>query len=217
MSSGKKKTIKTSLTGTFKQENYSCHHVTSDCDGAWGILHSLDAPYPIDGLGTALIPMVPMIACPKCKAAYMLPGFLDFIEKSIAAQLIVSDRILLHNEVRFLRLSFGLTQQEVVDAIDAESVPYYSKCETGKAGFALSADKLVRLKLFYATKLGINRVEAYHKINLTSARRNSVDKVSPVIDLQSVFANEPRARLKQLELQFKTKHKLKDLPSAKQA
>jgi hypothetical protein len=214
MSSGKKKTIETSLSGTFKQEEFSCHHLTPDCNGTWGILHSLNAPYPIDGLGMAVVPMIPMIACPKCKAAYMLPGFLGFMEKSIAVQLIVSDRILMPSEIRFLRLTFDLTQQQVVDAIDAESVAYYSKCETGKPGFALSADKQVRLKVNYAAKLGIDRAEDYLKINLTSARRDSVDKVSPVVDLQTIIAND---RLQELEKQFKAKHKLKDLPPAKQA
>jgi hypothetical protein len=217
MSSGKKKIIEASLSGTFKQEAYDYHHLAPDCDGTWGLLHSFNTPYPMDGLGMVVMPMLSTIACSKCKAAYMLPGFLDFVEKSIAAELIVSDRILLPNEIRFLRLTFDLTQQQVVDAIDAESVAYYSKCETGKAGFALSADKQVRLKVYYATRLGIDRAEDYLKINLTSARRDSAGDVGLVVDLRKVMAKNRLGQLKELERRFKAKHKLKDLRPAKEA
>lgn len=66
---------------------------------------------------------------------------------------------------------FGMTQREVVDQIEMDSVSYYSKCETGKSGSSLGSDKQVRLKLLYATKLGIRSPEEYLKINLTSAKR----------------------------------------------
>lgn len=213
----KSKSIKTSLSGTLNHEDFACHHNDQSCKGKWGILHSINSPYPLDCLGTVILPMVPMIACPACKAAYMLPGFLDFVEKSIATTLIVSDRILLPNEMRFLRITFDLTQQEVVDAIDAESVSYYSKCETGKPGVALASDKQVRLKVFYATKLGINRAEDYHRINLTSTRRDSQDTDNPInTRLQSII-KKGNDDLSKMESRFKQKYQLREIPMAKQA
>jgi hypothetical protein len=215
--SKKNKTIKTSLSGTLNQQDFACHHIDQSCKGKWGILHSFNSPYPLDCLGAVILPMVPMIACPVCKAAYMLPGFLEFVEKSIATTLIVSDRILLSNEIRFLRVTFDLTQQEVVDAIDAESVSYYSKCETGKPGIALASDKQVRLKVFYATKLGINRAEDYHRINLTSTRRESQDDESPINSKLQIIIKKGNDDLTKMENRFKQKYHLSELPIAKRA
>ena len=205
--SGKKNNIKVSLQGKFSAEEYQYHHVTEGCDGQWGILHTTNVPYPLGDLGTVLLPLAPFVACPKCQAAYMLPGFHEFLEKSIASQLVVSEKVLSANEIRFLRLIFNLNQKEVIEAIDMESVSYYSKCETGKE--PLGSDKQVRLKIFYATKLGINRADDYHTINLTSSRRES-SEVNPIQNLQSFIQKE---QIEKLANAFSREHNLNDITS----
>jgi hypothetical protein len=165
----------------------------------------------MNALGTVLIPIVPFVACPKCQAAYMLPGFLELIEKTIACHLVVSDRVLAAIEIRFLRLAFDFTQKEVTEGIDMESISFYSKCETGKE--PLGSDKQVRLKLLYATKLGIKQADDYHKISLTSSRRDTGES-APVLNLKNFL---PKEKIEQLANIFKAKHHLKDLPSAKYA
>lgn len=206
MSGKKDKKVNVSLKGSVSSSDFVHHHLTKDCDGSWGILHTSNVPYPMDALGTVLLPVAPFVACPKCQAAYMLPGFLELIEKTIACHLVVSEKVLTANEIRFLRLAFGLTQKEVVGAIDMESTSYYSKCEMGKE--PLGSDKQVRLKLLYATRLGINQTEDYHKISLTSSRRDTVES-NPVLNLTSVL---PKAEIRQLEDKFKADHHLSDLP-----
>jgi hypothetical protein len=196
----------------FAQQDFSHHHVDPKCSGSWGILHSTNVPYPLDGLGTILLPSAPFVACKECHAAYLLPGFLDLVENAIACNLVISEVILTPSQLRFLRLKFDLTQQAVVDAIDAGSVAYYSKCETGKAGVSLSADKQVRLKVFYATLLKINRAEDYHRINLTSDRR--ADAVCSVVDLKKLIRKE---KIEEIAVKFKKEHGLRDLPKAKRA
>ncbi|MBF0441906.1 MAG: hypothetical protein HQK54_08390 [Oligoflexales bacterium] len=212
MKSGKN--VEISLTSSFSQNDFANHHINQKCTGTWGILHSTNIPYPIDGLGTVLLPFAPFVACKECHAAYMVPGYLDLVENTIACSLIISDKILTPNQIRFLRLKFALTQQQVVDSIDAESVAYYSKCETGKPGFALSADKQVRLKLFYATELKINRAEDYHKINMTSSRREDESSSCSVIDLKKLIHEE---EIKKITLKFKKEHGLTDIPTPKKA
>ena len=209
MSGKKNKKVEVSMKGEISSHDYTNHHVKSGCDGTWGIMHSNSVPYPIDVLGTVLLPIVPFIACPKCEAAYLMPGFLELVQKTIASHLVVSDKVLSAKEIRFLRLTFGLTQQGVVDAIDMESTSYYSKCETGKEPFG--SDKQVRIKLLYATKLGINQAEDYHKISLTSLRRES-NETNSVLNLKSFF---PQEKINQLSNQFKIEHHLKDIPSSK--
>jgi hypothetical protein len=211
MKSGKK-TVKISLAAEFAPEDYKYHHRLVDCDGGWGVLVQENVPFPLNGLGTALLPMAAFVACPKCKAAFLLPGFQDLIERSIATELVLNERILTPKELRFLRLTFDLTQQEVIDEIEADSVSYYSKCETGKPGHALSVDKQVRLKLFYATKLGINRAEDYHRIHLTSAKRDEPEQ-GPVINLHDSIDE----RIEELKRDFQEKYHLEDLNPGKQA
>lgn len=170
MKSGNKK-IGITLTGKFKHEDFSYHHHNQECTGTWNLKLQKNVPFPLVGLGTTLFPMAVFVVCPTCKAAYLLPGFQDFMEQSIASYLVVSDKLLTPQEIKFLRVMFEMTQKEVVDQIEMDSVSYYSKCETGKSGFILGSDKQVRLKLLYATKLGIRSPEEYLKISLTSAKR----------------------------------------------
>lgn len=211
MSGKKDKKVEVSMKGEMSSHDYTNHHVKNDCDGTWGVMHSTNVPYPIDALGTVLLPIVPFIACPKCEAAYLMPGFLELVQKTIASHLVVSDKVLSAKEIRFLRLTFGLTQQDVVDAIDMESTSYYSKCETGKEPFG--SDKQVRIKLLYATKLGINQAEDYHKISLTSTRRES-SEINPVLNMKTVL---PQKEIEVLTSKFKSKHHLEDFPLARKA
>jgi len=177
MKSGNRK-IGITLTGKFKHEDFTYHHQNQNCTGTWSLMIQKDVPFPLVGLGTSLFPMAVFVVCPTCKAAYLLPGFLDFIEHSIASYLVVSDRLLTPQELKFLRVVFGMTQRDVVGQIEMDSVSYYSKCETGKTGFSLGSDKQVRLKLLYATKLGIHSPEEYRKISLTNAKRDQSERRS---------------------------------------
>ncbi len=211
MTSGKdKKRVEISVAGQVRQEDFSYHHQEPTCDGSWGILIQKNALFPLNALGTALLPMAPFVACPKCKAAYLLPGFQDLVEHTIALKLVVSDRILMPKEIKFLRLMFGLTQQAVIDEIELVSVSYYSKCESGKQGVTLGPDKQVRLKLLYAIKLGIHSAEDYHRINLTSGKR---DQVEPGVLIE--LRPNPEA-VEKLKADFKSQFHVQELSPVKE-
>ena len=211
MTSGDKK-IAVSLAGEVRQEDFIHHHQDPSCDGTWGLLVQNNVPFPLSGLGAVLLPTACFVACPKCKAAFFLPGFQGLVEHILATNLVVNERILAPKEIKFLRLMFGLTQQEVIDEIEMESVSYYSKCETGKTGFAFSPDKQVRLKLLYATKLGISSAEDYHRISLTSGKREQPEGGGLLVDLEARL--EPNVA--KLAAAFKSKHRIEDLKPVKQ-
>jgi hypothetical protein len=71
---------------------------------------------------------------------------------------------------------------------------------------------MVRLKLFYATQLGINRAEDYQKISLTSDRGED-NALCPVIDLTNLTN---KAQIQEIEESFKKEHGLEDLPMVNQ-
>ena len=93
----------------------------------------------------------------------MAPGFEDFAEHAIAFQLITTQKLLLPKEVRFLRLVFDLTQQDVADFLECQRT-YYSKCESEKNPNSLSSEKLKLLKLFYAERLGVDNPDVIYRM-----------------------------------------------------
>ena len=106
-------------------------------------------------LGIIMLPVMPVVACATCQSAYMVPGFEHFVELKIAYKLVVSPNILSPKEIRFLRLCFDITQQDVANFIQCER-SYYAKCESQKSDtHRLSMDKQKILKFFYAEKLAI--------------------------------------------------------------
>ncbi len=171
--SGDVKTLSVSLAGKFSAADYKNHHQTVDCNGQWDIQIQSNVPYALNAIGTVILPIGAFVACEKCRAAFFLPGFEELVERTIALQLVVNDRLLNNKEIRFLRLAFDLKQSEVAEGIEMGSESYYSKIETGKV--SLSPDKQIRLKLLYATKLGVNSAEDYHAISMTNAEREILE------------------------------------------
>jgi len=167
MKSGiKKKKIvqfQVTLQGQLSWENYQHAHADSDCKGQWGFLTQENVPYNFDSLGIVMLPRAVYVACSSCSATYFVPGFEQFCEMNIAWELIMNRRLLSQQEVRFLRLVFDLTQKDIADFLKTHRT-YYAKMESRDSGVALSLSDQVRLKLFYAKRLGLNEPEKIYDL-----------------------------------------------------
>lgn len=161
MKSGK--ALLVTLNSKINLAEYDNAHSDLNCKGKWQFNVCRNIPYNVDVLGIVQVPLVPFIACPECKASYLMPGFEELLDKTLAFQLIANKKILTPNQIRFLRIAFDLTQQDVSDFLEIQRT-YYSKTESTKGNVALSPDKQVRLKLFYAEKLGIKDVDLLYKM-----------------------------------------------------
>jgi transcriptional regulator with XRE-family HTH domain len=182
-----KENIAVTLKSSLNIEEYKNSHTPIDCDGKWEIKKLENIPYPLEAIGIISLPLAIVLQCPKCGATYFVPGFEEFVRRVIATQIVISSRPLGFSEIRFLRIMFGLTQKEVIEAIDLESVSYYSKCENGKE--ELSLDKQVRLKLHYACLLGIKNRNDYLTINKTT-RRSTKEPIFRTELLRKCVLNE---------------------------
>ena len=139
----------------FELSDYDTAHAKDGCKGKFDLKIVENAAHNLNALGIIMLPVMPVVACPTCQSAYMVPGFEHFVELKIAYKLVVSPNILSPKEIRFLRLCFDITQQDVANFIQCER-SYYAKCESQKSDtHRLSMDKQKILKFFYAEKLAI--------------------------------------------------------------
>lgn len=153
----------------FDPKDYVGAHSEDGCKGKFAILVSHQVPFPIDALGVQVLPIVPFIACPVCKAAYVPQGFREFVDRALSASLVLNPNRLKPEQIRFLRLAFDLTQEEVARGLDMTRSHYNRTESTSDTGERLSGDKQVRLKIFYAEKLGRAEAENVFVVNkLTS-------------------------------------------------
>ena len=167
MKSGNPFTIQ--VESQFSYDDYQNAHTDFSCSGSWSIKVCHHTPFNVDGLGIIQVPLIPFIVCSTCQASYVMPGFEEFLDKTLVFQLIANKKILASNQIRFLRLAFDLTQEDVAQFLKIERT-YYSKTESLKGTVTLSPDKQVRLKLFYAQKLGIkDSALLYNMIQIDNA------------------------------------------------
>ncbi|MFK7873616.1 MAG: hypothetical protein AB8C84_10720 [Oligoflexales bacterium] len=147
--------IKAEYQAKFNLGDYKNAHAHEECKGDFEIYLVEKMPLSLNAIGYIQLPNVPMVSCKSCDAAYLLPRFEDFIDRAVAAKLLISPNVLSPREIKFLRLVTDSKQQEVANYIDCER-SHYAKCESEKsATHRLSVGRQKLLKLFHAQKLGL--------------------------------------------------------------
>jgi len=135
---------------------YKDMHRELPCKGKWKQIVRKNIPYSLDTLGIVFLKKAFFISCPKCGAMYFAPGFEQAVTTKLAEHLVLDRYILEKAQLRYLRTLFGLTQKDIAQALDID-VKEYNKFESTKvATRIMNPDKQVRLKLYYASKLGLS-------------------------------------------------------------
>jgi len=127
-------------------------HYEDKCDGRPEVRSEAKVPIGLSGLGRLILSRVPMVICKKCGASYLPEGFEHSVERAFAKWLLKRPRLLSKPEVRFLRVTVGMTQAEAAEALDTER-SYISKCESEAHGNAMGFDKQLRFRLVCAKRL----------------------------------------------------------------
>ncbi|CAM6000260.1 unnamed protein product [Sphagnum balticum] len=124
-------------------------------------------------LGIVKVPFVPYVACDKCGAAFIAPEFQPGLEEHIAKQLVVSPNLLTKPQIRFLRVFFGLTQDDIAKQVGATDRHHYQKMESRKSEIHMSELMQLRLKIGYAEMLKITDAKVLYELNRRGMRTRS--------------------------------------------
>jgi len=154
-------------------KDYANAHKDVGCKGKWKIAFQFNTPFSVDALGFVQVPILPFVACESCKSAYIAPGFEEFLEKRIATQLVLNTGLLNKDQIRFLRLAFDLTQDDLAKTLGFADRHYYAKMEAKKSQQSMSPDKQVRLKLYYAKLLGIQDIDQIYEMVQPDENKNA--------------------------------------------
>lgn len=158
MSFGKKKKIE--ATRNFQMEAFNRAHTNSECQGQFRVQFVTPGLFSASILGPIRLPCAPYIACNRCKAAYLMPGFQEFLEKVIAQELVFQNGMLTKLQLKFLRQHFGFTQDEFAKIMDIADRHEVSKFESNQFPTkALSKEKQVIFRLRLAKILHIKNAD----------------------------------------------------------
>jgi transcriptional regulator with XRE-family HTH domain len=149
----------------FDEYNRHCH-IEPGCTGSFELMENTNVPMPLDGLGTVLLPRAIFVGCPTCKAAYIPEAFQEAVEIQIALKLVSNNAPLSPRHMRFLRLAFNVTQDEIAKVLDV-SRGYYCKAEKGR--LPLSKNIQILLKLYFASehlRMKVPMAEAYRTLQI---------------------------------------------------
>jgi len=131
--------------------DYVDAHSDPECKGKWGPHFNLNGVCDWSALGPFRLPCLPYIACSKCKSAFLVPGFREWIEFKIATQFIFSKGLLSKKQIKFLRQSFDLSQERLAKSIGITDKHQMSKIESPKfENINMGEDKQIRMKIFFA-------------------------------------------------------------------
>ena len=147
-----------------KLEEYSQLHSKRNCGGKFAMILKTDDLLALGDLGIVKVPFVPYVACNKCEAAFIAPEFQPGLEEHIAKQLVVSPNLLTKPQLRFLRVFFGLTQEDVANRIGVTDRHYYQKLESKKSELHMTEYMQLRLKIGYAELLKITDAKVLYEL-----------------------------------------------------
>jgi DNA-binding XRE family transcriptional regulator len=136
--------------------SYQEMHLSPECGGAFDVLPKFNDTLTVDAIGPVNVPVIPYVHCAACGATYIASGFREKIEKIIANHLVFGTIGLLKKEqIRFLRLYFGKTQEEFANGCGVSDRHEMSKIESTRfSEIRLSPDKQVRLRFYCAELFG---------------------------------------------------------------
>jgi hypothetical protein len=162
--------------------SYVDMHFEPECKGLFGLVLKEESVVTLDSIGPVTLPVVPFVCCTTCNASYLAVGFLESIEEIIAKHLVFgSSGFLKKEQIRFLRLYFGKTQEEFAQGCGVSGKNEMSRMESRKYPTDnLSIDRQVRLRLYCASLFGNQQV---------GVEVNNIDKENPADFSQADFPN----------------------------
>jgi DNA-binding XRE family transcriptional regulator len=142
-------------------------HRDEACKGEWKITITSGPArrFTLDALGPVPVPLIPLVTCHECHTSYEVPKFREFVEEIIARHLVTSKEALTKKQIRFLRLFFNQTQEELASHIGVADRHEMAKMESEKSERTLGADRQVRLKLHCAKLLKLVELNQIFELN----------------------------------------------------
>lgn len=131
------------------------YHMQDECSGKFEILLAKNFVYTESVLGPIQLDLAPVIVCKKCEAEFLSPKFPEWVDREIAKKLIMSKGNLNKKQIKFLRLDFNFTQEELGKRIGLRK-EQIAKMENSKYSESMSADKQFRLKFHLAKILRVD-------------------------------------------------------------
>ncbi|MBT3982146.1 MAG: hypothetical protein HOE90_12380 [Bacteriovoracaceae bacterium] len=182
---GKKNNVRVNVILDDYNKSY---HTDLNCDGRFELIFIKDYIYTGSNLGPVKLGVAPTVSCKKCEAEYLAPGFSNWLEREIAKRLILSKGLLSKNQIKFLRLDFDFSQEELGHRIGLRK-EQISKMENSKYDDHMSADKQFRLKFHLAKLLKLDDMSKLHE--MPTDRVIDVSKIIPSKkEIERVFQNK---------------------------
>ncbi len=155
---------KNNLSVKIKLSSYEdSHQLAKACTGRFNFVLLKDYIYTESVLGPVKLEVAPAILCKKCRAEFLAPQFSQWLEREISKKLILSNGILTKKQIKFLRLDFGFTQEELGERIGLRK-EQLAKMESASYPDHMSPDKQFRLKFHLAKILGIEDLSKLHDV-----------------------------------------------------
>lgn len=168
-------------------KDYENAHSDPQCKGKWQPVFIINGCYSDSVLGPIKVPCLPLVGCRKCETSYLVPGFGDWIEDLAAEQLVRSKGILTKNQIKFLRLHVGLTQEEMAKKLQIADKHELSKMESSNfPDRTLSKPKQFMLKVICAKLL---KLEDIRTLDAIYEAAEGVDSTAQ-LDLSEVSAKD---------------------------
>lgn len=136
-------------------KDYSDLHLKENCKGKFELGFVTNSFLDSTSLGPIKIPAIPMVRCEKCEAAFIVPGFEEWVEVLIADNLVLSNGVLTKKQLRFLRQFLDLTQDELAKMIGVADRHEIAKMESESSQRQMDLDKQLRAKMIYAKLLDL--------------------------------------------------------------
>ena len=168
--------------------DYKDFHSVDECTGKFVFEIEEGNIFPVGDLGCVHI-AVPYVSCKTCGTRLVAPEFREWIERCVALFLVLSRSPLNKDQLRFLRIYFGLTQESLAKKVGFTDRQHYQKYETRANEMTLPEEKQKALKIFYAELLGITEAKPIYKIN-----RHLKVRAMDISRLPLASANEVRER-----------------------
>ena len=154
MKSGSKSTP-VRVRKNFNLDEFRNAHASNECGGKFVLQIVAPGDFTGSALGVVRVPWIPYVACQKCKASYLAPGFQEFIEAVIARALVFGSGMLTKPQLKFLRQHFDHTQEDFAKLAEISDRHEMSKFESEHfTTKTLSKESQVLLRLKLARLLG---------------------------------------------------------------
>jgi hypothetical protein len=166
-------------------------HAEDGCKGGIEVFWEESGVVPVDAIGAVKVPFAFFWKCKRCKATFFLPGFRELIEHQVAASLALSFGRLSKRHIRFLRLHFDKTQEEMAAFLGIQGASNYAKFENPNVPNEMGPRVQAMLKLNCLGWLKVPGEDISRHANMMNYRRNQL----AVPDLSSLKLEDIKTKL----------------------